>query len=96
MSGIVGLALESRDRRNGVAFGVHWSELVDIDVRANDRPGERIIASRIALVGPFAWAAKNSAGKRVLAIKATWGEALLLVHGQTPLELEAALSPLRA
>jgi hypothetical protein len=65
-------------------------------VRPNDRPGERITASRIALVGPFAWAAKKQRREAVLSVKATWGQALLLVHNQTPLDLEAALSALRA
>ncbi len=89
-------ALTWFDRRDEEGFVVNWSDLVGLDVRTADSPGEQITTNRSALLAPFGWVAKKRRREAVLSIKATWGHARLLVHGQTPRELDAAVSPLRA
>jgi hypothetical protein len=77
-----------------VDLEVLWAELTGLEVRSTDRPGERVTATRIALLGLFAWAAKKQRREAVLVVSATWGQAMLIVHGLDAVELEAALSPL--
>ncbi len=89
-------ALTWFDGREQEAFGVNWTDLVGLDVRATDSPGEEITAGRSALLGAVGWVARKRRREAVLCVRATWGGARLLVHGQTPPQLNDALTPLRA
>ena len=77
-------------------FVVNWSDLVGLDVRPVDSPGQEIAATRRSLAGPFGWFGRQRGRDAVLCVRATWGQAELLVEGHTPTELDAALAPLRA
>jgi hypothetical protein len=77
-----------------VDLEVRWSELTGLEVRPTDRAGERVTATRVAFLGLFAWAAKKQRREAVLAVHTTCGDAVLIVKGLSPVELEASLSPL--
>ena len=84
------------DRRGNPVCWVDWPEILEFRVGATDRGSERFTASRLALVGPFALAFKKQRREAMLAVKTTSGEGLFIVHGHTPIELEAQLAPLSA
>lgn len=73
---------------------IDWADIRDISVDATDRASERVTGTRIAALGPFAWAFKKQRREAALVIETSWGEAIFLVHGRSPLELRAALAPL--
>lgn len=84
------------DSRGEVEFGVNWSDLVALDVRPVDSPGQEIAANWRSLASPFGWFVRQRGRDAVLCVRTTWGQAKLLVEGHTPAELDAALAPLRA
>jgi hypothetical protein len=84
------------DRRGNPVCWVDWPEILEFRVGATDRGSERFTASRLALVGPFALAFKKQRREAMLAVKTTSGEGMFIVHGHTPIELEAQLAPLSA
>lgn len=83
------------DSRGEPEFGVNWSDLIALEVRPVDTPGQEISDWR-SLTSPFGWFGRQRARDAVLSVQATWGRVDLLVEGRTPAELEAALVPLRA
>ena len=84
------------DSRGKAEFGVNWSDLIALEVRPVDSPGQEIAANRRSLATPFGWFGRQRARGAVLCVRATWGQAELLVEGHTPAELDVALAPLRA
>ncbi|MGA2926079.1 MAG: hypothetical protein ABSG43_08805 [Solirubrobacteraceae bacterium] len=80
------------DRRGEEHFAVNWSDLVALEVAPVDSQGEVVGAER----GALRWVGKRRRREAVLCVKAKWGQARLLVHGQAPSELDLALAPLRA
>ena len=72
------------DSRGKAEFGVNWSDLIALDVRSVDSPGQEIAANRRSLAGPFGWFGRQRGRDAVLCVRATWGQAELLVEGHTP------------
>jgi hypothetical protein len=84
------------DRNGSPLCGAAWDQIVELRVGPTDRSPERFTASRIAVLGPFALAAKKQRREAMLGVKTLSGEGVLIVHGHTPLDLEAQIAPLAA
>jgi hypothetical protein len=86
------ILLNCRPRRS---YELPWDAVRDVEVRHSDPVAERVTATRIMTFGISAWAAKKQRKEAVLVLHLDHAVAYFTVRGQTPVELEAALAPLR-
>ncbi len=84
------------DRAGRPVVAVHWTDIVGLRTGATDRGAERVTATRTAAFGLFALGMKKTRQEGMLGVKTSSGEAIFIVHGLSPLALEARLAPLVA
>ena len=86
--------LQWLDRRHDYVAVAAWPDVREMRVGPSDRGADRVTASRAATFGVFALGARKQRREAMLAVKTATGEGIFIVHGRTPLELQAALAPL--